>query len=67
MSTSLAAEIPWPPSVGDFFLPPLVEGADPQLLEVIKNGRGMMPGFAQQLNDQGLQALVGHVRGFSPR
>lgn len=34
MSTSLAAEIPWPPTVEDFFLPPLVEGADPWFTKV---------------------------------
>jgi F-type H+-transporting ATPase subunit a len=34
LSTSLAAEIPWPPTVEDFFLPPLVEGADPWFTKV---------------------------------
>jgi F-type H+-transporting ATPase subunit a len=34
LSTSLAAEIPWPPSVEDFFLPPLVEGADPWFTKI---------------------------------
>lgn len=34
MSTSLAAEIPWPPTVEDFFLPPLVEGADPWFTKI---------------------------------
>jgi F-type H+-transporting ATPase subunit a len=34
VSTSLAAEIPWPPSVEDFFLPPIVEGADPWFTKV---------------------------------
>lgn len=34
MSANLAAEIPWPPSVGDFFLPPIVEGTDPWFTKV---------------------------------
>jgi F-type H+-transporting ATPase subunit a len=34
VSTGLAAEIPWPPSVEDFFLPPIVEGADPWFTKV---------------------------------
>ncbi|GAA4456258.1 F0F1 ATP synthase subunit A [Phytohabitans houttuyneae] len=34
MSSSIAAEIPWPPSVEDFFLPPIVEGADPWFTKV---------------------------------
>jgi mono/diheme cytochrome c family protein len=38
--------------------------ADAQLLAVIREGRGMMPPFGKQLNDQGLTALVQHVRKF---
>lgn len=34
MSTSLASEIPWPPSVDDFFLPPIVEGTNPWFTKV---------------------------------
>jgi F-type H+-transporting ATPase subunit a len=34
LSTSLAAEIPWPPSVEDFYLPPLVEGANPWFTKI---------------------------------
>jgi mono/diheme cytochrome c family protein len=37
---------------------------DAQLLAVIREGRGMMPPFGKQLNDQGLTALVQHVRKF---
>lgn len=35
---------------------------DAQLVEVIRDGRGMMPGFGKQVNDQGLSALLQHVR-----
>jgi mono/diheme cytochrome c family protein len=38
--------------------------ADAQLLAVIREGRGMMPPFGKQVNDQGLSALVQHVRKF---
>ena len=34
MSTSLAAEIPWPPGVDDFYLPPLVDGTNPWFTKV---------------------------------
>jgi F-type H+-transporting ATPase subunit a len=34
VSTSLASEIPWPPSVDDFFLPPIVEGTNPWFTKV---------------------------------
>jgi F-type H+-transporting ATPase subunit a len=34
LSTSLAAEIPWPPTVEDFFLPPIVEGTDPWFTKI---------------------------------
>jgi mono/diheme cytochrome c family protein len=37
---------------------------DAQILAVIREGRGMMPPFGKQLNDQGLSALVQHVRKF---
>lgn len=37
---------------------------DADLATVIQNGRGMMPGFGKQLNEQGLAALVKHVRAF---
>jgi len=37
---------------------------DAQLLAVIRDGRGMMPPFGKQLNEQGLSALVQHVRRF---
>jgi mono/diheme cytochrome c family protein len=38
------------------------ERSDPELAAVIREGRGVMPGFGDQLNDRGIQALVGHVR-----
>lgn len=31
---SLASEVPWPPSVEDFYLPPVVDGANPWLTKV---------------------------------
>jgi len=34
VSTSLAAEIPWPPSVEDFYLPPIVDGTNPWFTKV---------------------------------
>jgi mono/diheme cytochrome c family protein len=38
--------------------------SDAELLAVIQQGRGMMPAFGKQMNEQGLRALVGHVRRF---
>jgi mono/diheme cytochrome c family protein len=35
---------------------------DAELHTIIKNGRGMMPAFATQLTDLGIDALVTHVR-----
>ena len=35
---------------------------DEQLASSIRNGRGMMPPFADQVGDQGIAALVGFVR-----
>jgi mono/diheme cytochrome c family protein len=37
---------------------------DAQLLAVIREGRGMMPPFGKTLNEQGLSALIQHVRKF---
>lgn len=37
---------------------------DAQLLEVINHGKGMMPAFGKQVNEQGLAALVQHIRKF---
>ena len=39
---------------------------DAQLREVIAKGRGLMPAFAKQLNEQALDALVAKVRRFKP-
>ena len=38
---------------------------DAQLLQVIRDGRGMMPAFGKQVNEQGLGALVNHIRTFA--
>ena len=37
---------------------------DDQLLQVIRDGRGMMPGFGKQVNEQGMAALVSLIRTF---
>jgi mono/diheme cytochrome c family protein len=37
---------------------------DAQLLQVLREGRGLMPPFGKQLNDQGLDALIAKVRRF---
>jgi F-type H+-transporting ATPase subunit a len=34
VSASLAAEIPWPPGVEDFYLPPIIEGTNPWFTKV---------------------------------
>jgi mono/diheme cytochrome c family protein len=39
--------------------------SDAQLVQAIRDGRGMMPGFGKQVNDQGLGALVARVRRFA--
>lgn len=39
--------------------------SDTQLTQVIHDGRGMMPGFGKQLNDQGIAVLVQYVRAFA--
>jgi len=36
--------------------------SDTQLVQAIRDGRGMMPGFGKQLNEHGLRALTDHVR-----
>lgn len=35
---------------------------DAQLAQVIREGRGLMPPFGKQVNDQGIEALVAKVR-----
>jgi mono/diheme cytochrome c family protein len=39
--------------------------SDEQVAQVIRDGRGMMPGFGKQLNDQGIAVLLQHVRAFA--
>jgi mono/diheme cytochrome c family protein len=39
--------------------------SDAQLTQVITQGRGMMPGFGKQVNEQGIAVLVQHVRRFA--
>ena len=39
--------------------------SDAQLSEVIRTGRGLMPPFGKQVNDQGLSALVARIRRFA--
>ena len=37
---------------------------DVQLRQTIHDGRGMMPAFGKQLNENGIGALIAHIRGF---
>jgi mono/diheme cytochrome c family protein len=39
--------------------------SDTELLQVIRDGRGMMPAFGKQVNEQGLSALVTRIRRFA--
>jgi mono/diheme cytochrome c family protein len=39
--------------------------SDEQLAEVIRTGRGLMPPFGKQVNEQGISALVARVRRFA--
>ena len=51
--------------VPDFTLPDYqAQRTDEQLGEVIRNGRGLMPPFGKQVNEQGIAALVAHIRRF---
>jgi len=51
----------------DFTDPQLqAQRTDAQLAEVIRAGRGMMPPFGKQVNEQGLEALVAKLRRFAP-
>jgi mono/diheme cytochrome c family protein len=38
---------------------------DAQLAEVVRQGRGLMPPFGKQVNDQGIEALIAKVRRFA--
>jgi mono/diheme cytochrome c family protein len=40
--------------------------SDAQLEQVIRDGRGMMPPFGKQVNDNGISALIAHIRRFAP-
>lgn len=52
--------------VPDFTLPDYqAQRSDEQLGEVIRTGRGLMPGFSKQVNDQGITALVAYIRRFN--
>lgn len=35
---------------------------DDDLARVIREGRGMMPGFGADINEQGIAALIAHLR-----
>ena len=39
--------------------------SDEQIAQAIRDGRGMMPGFGKQLNDQGIAVLLGYVRALA--
>jgi mono/diheme cytochrome c family protein len=38
--------------------------SDAELVQIVREGRGLMPAFGKQINDQGLAALVALVRRF---
>jgi len=40
---------------------------DAQLTTVITQGKGLMPAFRSELTEQGIQALVAHIRSLRPR
>lgn len=39
---------------------------DAQLIAAMKEGKGMMPSFAKQLNESGFASLVQLIRSFGP-
>jgi mono/diheme cytochrome c family protein len=39
--------------------------SDAELEAIIAKGKGLMPGFAQQVRPEGIQALVRHIRGLT--
>jgi mono/diheme cytochrome c family protein len=39
--------------------------SDADLMQVIRDGRGLMPPFGKQVNEQGLAALVARIRRFA--
>ena len=48
----------------DFTLPAFQDKrSDAELYQVIEKGRNMMPAFGQEVTRQGIEALIGHVRG----
>jgi mono/diheme cytochrome c family protein len=47
----------------DFTQPDFQSGrSDSQLAQVIRDGRGLMPEFKKQINEQGVGALIAHIR-----
>lgn len=41
------------------------ERSDPQIADVIRNGRNLMPPFGKQITEDGIKALVAHIRTLS--
>jgi mono/diheme cytochrome c family protein len=41
--------------------------SDAQLYQTISNGRNLMPAFGKEFTEQGIEALVGHLRGLRAR
>jgi mono/diheme cytochrome c family protein len=39
--------------------------SDQQLAQMIRDGRGMMPGFGKRVNDQGIAVLVQYIRSLA--
>ena len=42
------------------------ERTDADLARAIRMGQGLMPAFGGQLNERGIEALVGHIRSLRP-
>jgi len=42
------------------------ERRDEELAQTIRDGRGLMPAFAKEINPQGIEALVQHIRELVP-
>lgn len=40
--------------------------SDPQIADVIRNGRNLMPAFGKQVTEDGIGALVAHLRSLRP-
>ena len=48
----------------DFHSPQVQQQSDPQMMDVIKNGRGNMPPFGESLSQDQIAAVVKYIRTF---